>query len=532
VQRRDVHSDNSLIVGFNYVYDRESNKNSEAKQHSPTNSELYGYDSVYRLTSFARGQLNVTGTGIVGPPSATEAWALDGVGNWRIDTVNGAPGPRSVNSVNEYTNVNGGALVYDQNGNLTAAGLGYQWDYRNRLRQVCSLPAGATSCSAAGAQLLATYSYDALNRRTRKVVTNSGALNGTTNFYYDGWNVIEERDGSDSLTQQYVFGIEMDEPVVLDRAGGQRYFYHQNTLESVYALTDTGGNVVEGYRYDAYGQQTVLQPDFTTPIGSTSTVGNPYMYTGQRFDAETGLFYYKMRYYSAALGRFISRDPRSYPPDSNLFEYVGSSPTNFVDPFGKAKKWESTFTNADYTNCFAHGMREDQNTGPAVGQSLKAFMEAHGWTCKDKGKASADCTCKCDQYMLMLYIYAYPNNPQNKDTFTDPWIYGGGNDAHVIRCDYEAVKGAAGNYKCADKAEKGKDPWSQVKGKQVKWKPTGLAAVTVVDNFAAITDREYETTQNNPAAQPVAVKDPDAPNPPYWGDKPPTDKYCCCKDKK
>jgi RHS repeat-associated protein len=126
----------------------------------------------------------------------------------------------------------------------------------------------------------------------------------------------------------------MDEPLVLDLANGSRYFYHQNAQSSTFALTNATGTVVEGYQYDAYGQQTVLEADFVTPIGPTSTVGNPYMFTGQRLDPETGLFYYKHRYYSTNLGRFISRDPMEYADGTNLYEYAASNPLTYADPSG------------------------------------------------------------------------------------------------------------------------------------------------------------------------------------------------------
>jgi RHS repeat-associated protein len=325
LMRRDLHSDNSLVVGFAHAYDREGNKNSESKLHIPPNSESYGYDSVYRIINFQRGQ----------PPMRTEQWTLDGVGNWLVDTVDGLPETRTVNKVNEYTSINAANLTYDHNGNLTsAAGIGYQWDYKNRLRQACFLPSLATSCTAPGAVVFATYSYDAAHRRTRKVVINSGILNGTVNFYYDDWRTIEERDSSDTLVQQYVYGIYLDEPLVIDRAGGQRLFYHQNTLYSTFALTDMGGNVVEGYQYDAYGQQTVFKADFVTAIGPVSANGNPYMFTGQRLDSETGLLYYKNRYYDPRIGRFLQRDSLGYDGEMNLYEYASGNPINRFDSLG------------------------------------------------------------------------------------------------------------------------------------------------------------------------------------------------------
>lgn len=355
IEHRHLRADNSLIVGFTYAYDREDNKRFERKLHQPANSELYAYDSVSRIRDFQRGDLNTAGDGIIGLPQRTQAWELDGAGNWRKNVENGTVENRTTNQMNEYVNVGATNLFHDDNGNLTNDGVrGYRWDYLNRLRQVCLLdpnskfgvdgiPSG-DDCQAPAAVQVATYSYDAMNRRIRKVVTNSGALNGTTDFFYDRWRTLEERNGANVVTQQYVYGIYLDELLVLDRnlnadgsaigAGDQRLFYHQNTLYSVFALTDSSGAVVEGYQFDAYGRQTVFGPGFGSVLGSQSAVSNPFMFTGQHLDPETGLVYYKNRYYSSALGRFISRDALQYGAWPNPYEYVKSAPVTRTDPLG------------------------------------------------------------------------------------------------------------------------------------------------------------------------------------------------------
>lgn len=132
---------------------------------------------------------------------------------------------------------------------------------------------------------------------------------------------------------------------MLDREGDERLYYHQNTLYSVFALTNADGSIVEGFQYDAYGRQTIFEPgangvvnfggdDITIPDG-TGALSNPCMYTGRRLDAETGLYLYRNRYYDAQLGRFMSRDePTSLGEDFNLYEYVGSSPVDGLDPLG------------------------------------------------------------------------------------------------------------------------------------------------------------------------------------------------------
>jgi len=60
------------------------------------------------------------------------------------------------------------------------------------------------------------------------------------------------------------------------------------------------------------------------------------MFTGRRFDEETGWFYFRYRYYSSLRGRFASRDPVGYDAGSlGLYEYVSSKPTSAADPLGQ-----------------------------------------------------------------------------------------------------------------------------------------------------------------------------------------------------
>ena len=162
------------------------------------------------------------------------------------------------------------------------------------------------------------------------------------------------------MAQQYVFDrLSIDEYLVLDRnlngdsdatgPGDQRLFFHQNTLRSVYALTDTAGQIKEGYQYDAYGQRTAFAPggnnvvdfggdDLITANGLGATQ-NPYGFTGRRLDPETKMYYYRSRYMDPDAGRFISRDKIGIWADGanvgNGYAYVGNNPVGLVDPFGR-----------------------------------------------------------------------------------------------------------------------------------------------------------------------------------------------------
>lgn len=91
------------------------------------------------------------------------------------------------------------------------------------------------------------------------------------------------------------------------------------------SLLDSAGVAQTNYTYEPFGNTTV----------SGSASSNPSQYTGRDNDG-TGLYYYRARYYSPTLQRFISEDPIDFAGgDTNLYAYVGNSPCNFTDPSGQ-----------------------------------------------------------------------------------------------------------------------------------------------------------------------------------------------------
>jgi len=80
--------------------------------------------------------------------------------------------------------------------------------------------------------------------------------------------------------------------------GGKVYFYHQDGQANVTHLTDASGITVCSYRYDSFGRTQPCQ-----------NVANPYGFAGREYDAESGLYYMRARYYDPSLGRFLSPDP-------------------------------------------------------------------------------------------------------------------------------------------------------------------------------------------------------------------------------
>jgi RHS repeat-associated protein len=132
----------------------------------------------------------------------------------------------------------------------------------------------------------------------------------------------------------YVYGPYVDEPLMMQTGTGivaKRYYFHSNHLYSVAALTDSSGAVVERYKYDGHGRRTVLSPTGVV-LGNESAYGNNVGFTGRYLDQETGLWFFRARYFDSGLGRFIKRDPLGYVDGLGL--YSGYFVPNGIDPNG------------------------------------------------------------------------------------------------------------------------------------------------------------------------------------------------------
>jgi RHS repeat-associated protein len=220
--------------------------------------------------------------------------------------------PYQYDNSNHLTSTPLASFAYDQNGNTTAktdasGTTTYTWDYENRLVSVSPPSSGTVN-----------FTYDPFGRRIRKSSATS-----TTIYAYDGDNVVEELDAAGNPTVRYAQGLGIDEPLAMYR-GGVASYYHADGLGSVTSLTDSSGVVAASYVYDSFGNLTV----------STGTITNPFRYTGREWDSETGLYYYRARYYDPGVGRFIIQDPVGFQGGINFYAYVRNRPNDWGDPMG------------------------------------------------------------------------------------------------------------------------------------------------------------------------------------------------------
>jgi RHS repeat-associated protein len=218
-------------------------------------------------------------------------------------------GSFKANALNQYTTAwNGAQLTYDRNGNLTGEGTWkFSYDLDNRLK----------TANRTGTE--GTLGYDPEGRLVRITYNRVD-----TNLLYDGQNLAAEYDAAGTMKYRYVFGPGVDAPLVqYDGAGtnAKMYLYadHQGSIVS---SANAAGVTMDGVKYGPFGETTGTQP-----------LSN-FLYTGQHYIGRLGLYYYKARMYSPALGRFLQTDPVGTADDLNLYAYVKNNPINFSDPTG------------------------------------------------------------------------------------------------------------------------------------------------------------------------------------------------------
>ena len=192
-----------------------------------------------------------------------------------------------------------------------------QYDGFNRLKK--------TEIIKGGVKTAVEYVYNGDGLRVEKTVRRSDKDNTaeTTSYLYDRQHVILETRGSKSI--RYARGINYIARI--DNTDKLSYFMYNGHGDVVQTVSEDG--VIENqYDYDIFGNPTLTVESYNCSI----------RYAGEFYDAETGLYYLRARYYDPYIGRFISEDSYwgedSNPLSLNLYTYTHNDPIQFIDPSG------------------------------------------------------------------------------------------------------------------------------------------------------------------------------------------------------
>jgi RHS repeat-associated protein len=216
-------------------------------------------------------------------------------------------GPATYDAANRLRTVGATQVSHDADGNLVSDGTTtYTWNARGQL------------AGQAGPGMSASFQYAADGRRQTRTV------NGVTvNFLYDGANPVQEKTNGAVTANLTVAGTDGFQ---LRESGGTTRRYLTDAVGSTVGLVDNAG-AGASYTYEPFGRTYTTGDDG----------GNTYEYTGRENDG-TGLYFYRARYYSPVLQRFLSEDPIGFEGGNNLYGYVGNQPTTLTDPFGEKPK--------------------------------------------------------------------------------------------------------------------------------------------------------------------------------------------------
>lgn len=296
------------------TYDRAGNRKTRtAPLTEPGVRAVYEYDNLYRLTN----------TITTYPTSTTsEPYSYDEVGNRLTDPTSATP--YSYSEGNQLDAKPGVTYSYDDYGNLKGKIEGtktfiYSFDNENRLDRVLITEQSGTITTV-------SFKYDPFDRRIEKKVTTQYPNNPVISakvqtFLYDGDRILDATDSTWYPTR-YVhgfFGVDdvLAAPILVSSAYTCQVYYDKDALGSVIRW-NTGTQI----SYNSFG------------VPSSTTVSG-YAYTGREYDSETGLYYYRARYYDPKIGRFISKDPIGFAGgDANLYAYTKNNPINWIDPWG------------------------------------------------------------------------------------------------------------------------------------------------------------------------------------------------------
>jgi len=179
---------------------------------------------------------------------------------------------------------------------------------------------------------MARYGYDLAGRRIAKRVYSaaSGGTVGYTRFVYHGDQVAYEADSAGTIGLRFTWDRGTDRLAGVRDAAGVQYYAVTDLLGSVRGLVKQNGTWSMSQRFAPYG--ALVARDSAAGV---QTVQLRFAWTGREFDAETGWYFHRARYYSPELRRFVQEDPSGDAGGSNRYAYVDGRVMEMVDPSGQ-----------------------------------------------------------------------------------------------------------------------------------------------------------------------------------------------------
>jgi len=300
-----------------------------------------------------------------------------------------------------------GTMTHDAAGNRTSDNNGartFTYNNAGRLWQVYE-----------NSILVATYTYNALGQRTRKVTDQ-----GTTFYHYDlNGKLISETTDFFASAKDYVYmGNTPVAQIDIGLTTETVNYLHTDHLNTPRRATNQAGNIVWAWDGDAFGQ-TIANED---PIGSGTNTTISLRFAGQYFDQETALHYNYFRYYDPSSGRYITSDPIGLEGGMNTFGYVGGNPNNWIDPYGLF----GLNSIRDYAiKKFSDWMGKKSTPGPVEQAMIDTLTDHFNQEYNDDircGMGEANARIKLEQKMKELEgleFNAFPDLLHPKDTFEE-----------------------------------------------------------------------------------------------------------------
>jgi RHS repeat-associated protein len=239
---------------------------------------------------------------------------------------------RTFNDFNQMLKDQNGSYSYDENGNLIKKEVNgkftkFTYDAQDRLVNVVK------------GENKYVYTYDAFNRRLSKqtLVLNNSEWHeiDKSHYLYQGQNEVGVCDPvSKEMKEFRVLGIgkgaEIGASIAIEVGGETAVPVHDHN-GNIVQLLDLDGDIIESYRYSAFGEEKIFQ-NGTEVVGSS--FGNSWRFSSKRKDEETGFVYFGRRYYDPSTYRWVSPDPIGFDGGPNLYAYVMNSPLCHIDLYG------------------------------------------------------------------------------------------------------------------------------------------------------------------------------------------------------